>query len=287
MNRRLLYAALIVVALAACKEVGPPVNFYNTYINDSTYMVAAPATQAHNVLVEDFSGQSCPNCPGAHASVAAISASDSGRVIVLTYYGHLGPQSDTVSGYPLDLRSSTVDAISNDIYGGVNALPSGSVDRVAQAGVLDLYSSSWPSVISTRLTDNDSLNVYLRSSYDASINMDTITVTVVYTQNVSSAQFINIAVAEDSILGVQEFYTGDSSYVFDDVFRKMVTAVPSGDLVLPRGTYSKIPGRAYQRTYTCQLQPGWAAKHCKVVAFVTDATYQNVYQSAQINLTTH
>ena len=52
--------------LSACEEKGPLINFEDGPVASDTTYVAAPETpQTKKLLVEEFTGASCTNCPAA------------------------------------------------------------------------------------------------------------------------------------------------------------------------------------------------------------------------------
>ncbi len=280
---------------AGCKEVPPDINFGNSRATDTTYVGPVPATtDPHNVLVEEFTGESCVNCPQGHAVLDSAEVHNPGRVNVIALFeadGSLDTQPPSGAAY--DFRSNTAKAIANSaIYNGVNQLPSGGIDRVPVSGTTVIGYSSWAGDITGRLSTPDSLNLGISSTYNAASNTATIIATITYTQAVSTAQNLSIVVVQDSIIDYQAFPLGktDSTYLFNDVFLGMVTTVPFGDPVLDT-IPTKVAGRFLQTVYSYKL-PAFAQgavnpANCRVIAFVnapgTTGDYR-IMQSAQTKL---
>jgi hypothetical protein len=284
---------------AGCKENDTPLIFTNKAKADTSYLISpVPATDAHNVLVEEFTGQSCSNCPAAHTVLEGIESGDpAGTVNIIGMYLWNNPQSNPCPGSSLDLRDSTATNIANSsIFGGVSALPGGSVDRVPVSGVIQLSSGAWSGAVTTQLSVADPLNLSVQSTYSATTGLATIIVTVTYTQPVSIAQNISVVVVEDSIIGMQEYppftpaYPSDfdTFYVFKNVFRGMVSTPPGGDLI-NTPSVQKEAGRVYRRTYTYKpksVAPAIKPQNCRVIAFVNtnNGADYHIVQSAQCPL---
>jgi hypothetical protein len=253
---------------------------------DTTYILATvPATDPHNVLIEDFEGESCANSPAANTLLSSLASSSAARLNVITLYISDFVQTVPPVGSPHDLRNDTATLVANAVYGGLSALPGGGVDRVNNAQFFT--SSSWGSEVATRMAVPDSLNLGIVSNYDVSSGKITVVVTVIYTQNVSSPQNLSIAVLEDSITDYQEMPLAlDTSYQFNNVFRGFVTNPPYGDLILP-SIPVKAPGRVYKSIYTFTPKSSWMLNHLKFVAFVNgrNTPHLDVAQSAASKLT--
>jgi hypothetical protein len=301
----ILCSSILFTGCNGCKEIGPnviltaPPSGSGTGITDTTWVlssaaIAALTTDPHNVLVEEFTGQACSNCPAAHALLDGIAATyASGRVNIVSMYFTGGPQTVPPNGFLYDLRDSSATQISTTIYNSVSALPSGGVDRLpnaANAGSLLFYSSDWSGITATQQTVPDSVNLALSSSYNTTTSLATTTITVTYTHPVSTKQNISLVVVEDSITDLQEFpdsvHTG---YHFKSVMRGMENlSIPSGDPVLD-SIATKATGRVFRRICTYKLRTLTLAikpANCHVVAFVTanNGADQHVMQSAQSKL---
>jgi hypothetical protein len=254
-----------------CKENDAPIFFSTTPAVDSTYKAAVVATEPHNVLIEEFTGQSCSNCPSAHAQLDAIAAQagNEGRINIVSMYIYGGPQTFPPAGSLHDFRDSAATQVSSTIYGGVGSLPSGGIDRSRYNGNLVLLTTDWSNFINAQKAVEDSLNLDVTSSYTGGVA--TIKVTVTYTKDMASKQNISVYITEDGITDKQE--SGliiDDNYLFKDIFRGMITNQPLGDAVLDTMAV-KPAGQVYWRKYTytpdvTKVNPA----NCKVVAFVSN-----------------
>ncbi len=260
---------------------------------DSSYVLPAgslPSLQPHNVLIEEFSGQACSNCPGGHTTLDGIEASHPGRVNIVTMYFKGQPQAIPPSGAIYDFRNDTAYSITQLIYSDLAGLPSSGVDRIGSSRTF-LGASSWAGPITSQLTPPvpDSINLGISSSYNTLTGIATITDTVTYLYNVYGHQNVSIYVVEDSLIDKQEFPTTiNPAYLFMDVFQAMVNSAPMGNPVLD-SMVSKPQGQVYWRKYT--FNPSTTRivnpRHCRVVAFInnqgTGGDYR-VLQSVQCKL---
>src|SRR5271156_3806496 len=107
MKKIALALSCFVLLFAGCKEVDTPLDVTHTPSTDSIYLVSTVPSQVHNVLVEDFSGQDCSNCPAGRDIIDAASAANPGRINSIVLYTYSSPQTVPPSGHIYDLRDST------------------------------------------------------------------------------------------------------------------------------------------------------------------------------------
>jgi hypothetical protein len=293
--KKILFIILGGALFAGCKEKAPTIVLEKKAVVDSAYtLTTVPATDPHYVLVEEFTGQSCSNCPAAHVKLEEIKAHYNDRVIVMGLYkfniGQTTPPHEAI----YDFRDSSATLIADQIYNGVNQLPSAGVDRVPVGGSLKLNQSDWDPTVGSRSGMVDSLNLKIASSYNAADDEYVITANVVYTQKVTIPQNLTIAILEDSLVDKQDYPYGsiypndvNPAYGFTNVFRAMVSSAPSGDAILATATEKK-PGMGLQRKYIYKLKPGTVVNpaNCRVVAFVSNAVAGNnqIAQAAETKL---
>jgi len=292
MKKLMILTAVLGYVFSGCKEIGPPINLSSSggvSLGDTVYTVTpVPAMQPHNMLIEDFTGQSCTNCPPAHGLLEGYQATYPGRINVTCLYIYNFPQADPLNTSRYDFRDSAATTIGNIIYGGINQEPVAGIDRdpldSALVGPTVLLTSSgqWSSLIPAQLNVFDSVNLTVSSSYNSTTDSAVITLTVTYTQTVTSAQNISVAIVEDSMVDIQDdFPTVDTNYVFTDVLREYVTYVPSGDPILATMA-TKVPGTTLVRKYKAGLKSSWVPAHCRIIAYVNSAIAPySVWQSAE------
>ncbi len=301
MKKLLMAVCAGMLLLGSCKENDIPLDFKGgaKAVGDTTYVVAStlvPPADPHQVLVEEFTGGDCSNCPGARSTLDAVVAANKGLVNVVSI--HILPlaQGAPAAGAIYDLRTDIGTNIDAAIYNGgaAGGLPDAGIDRAfntISGSILQQGTGQWSGMITAELGLPDSVNLKVQSVYNAATNIASISVTATYTQNMSTSQNLSVVIVEDSIIDNQEFNDGTvhSGYVFMNTFRDMVTAQPNGNsLQATPGSDVKETGRVFFRnfSYTVPTTPYPNAKplvspyvhqspimnpaHCRVVAFVSN-----------------
>lgn len=263
--------------MVSCKETPPPINYGGSVVVDTTYEDPGniPAAEPHEVLVEEFTGQSCTNCPAAHDYLEKVREEHDNKLNVIGLYYEGITQTKPPTGAKYDLRQPAAKDIANTVYGGVNSIPAGGVERFSPSGAgIKLGQAEWENAITTRLAVPTPVNIKIESRYNAKDRIDSVKITLAYTSTVSYKHNLCIAVLEDSIIDKQEYpsthpiYPKENpNYVFTNVFRSMVTGTISGDPVLT-SIPSKGPGRVIVRNYTYKVPEEFKPEHCRIVAYL-------------------
>jgi len=288
----LLFSAIIaglLTAISSCKEVGPNINLHGNAnsVSDTTYIespVAAP--ESRNVLIEEFTGVNCPNCPAGHALEASIESSYApGKVVGVA----LHPINSLGTKFPFSLQNLEDPYAGTllSILGNPGAEPCAAIDRVLFAGQSYIPSlrDYWSSFVTQEMTSPTQVNLALSDMYNASNGVVTVVAQIHYTQNVSQPNNITIELTEDSVVTAQlDGSVIDTFYVHNNVLRSILTST-TGDNVAYNANVTLVEGRVIQLVYQDTISSQWNPQHMSVVAFVHEhANSQIVYQSRKISL---
>ena len=273
-------AAIIVISFNGCKEVGPEINLTETdYI---TYLETPEAASQKIILLEDFTGAACPNCPDGHIAIADVIDANPGKVVAIAEYNYFG---DPLYG---DQIFVTDEAYNLDKYllGPVTGWPAIFIDRKDFGG--DDYLAELPENVAPfsdeQLSLSSPVNLYVENTYDAATRLLTTHVTIKYTDDVTATNNLSIALTESGIIAAQidDNVGGEvPDYEHNHMLRKMLTYY-EGD-ALPE---ENIAGRVYEFEYTYTLNDDWNADNMHVVAFVHNAETDNkeVLQVAEVEV---
>jgi hypothetical protein len=289
-------AIAISLSLWGCKEKVSGFDFSNVVASDTTFIApAVEAPQWRRVLIEEFTGVSCPPCPQGHIILKAIlaqhhnSAGNFDSVSVIGIQSSGIPQAEPVHEAPYaskhDNRTADGSEIYNSVYGTFGAIPRAGIDRIRSNNVLSIAKDFWASTVTDRLKVPTAVNITLTSSYDAGTRQAIIKVHVAYTGRVDKKQNLNLAIIENDIIDAQKNDLEiDSLYQHEHVLRDMLTSATGSAMM--GAVASKEPGRVYERTFIYDVNPDWVPENCRLIAYVTnnEGTDVEVQQSAEIPL---
>lgn len=220
----ILWGVLFVV-LSACKEVGPDINLHDqvndTTLRDTTYMInVLPQPQLRNVLLEEFTGVRCINCPDGHEQIKNILYAHQGRVIAVSLHSEfLGV---AYPGQP-ELRIPEAQDL-EELLGPAAAKPMASIDRVLFSGETSIlqFIPQWSGRVAERVQVSVLVNVEIENQLFGADLISRITITCL--QNLVGTYRLTVLLTEDSIRAAQLTSSGvDSSYVHHHVARAFMT----------------------------------------------------------------
>lgn len=267
------------VLFSACtKEIGPAIDFSKVQAKDTFYMAPVENAQLKNVLIEEFTGVKCPNCPDGHDIVATIQNANPNRVIAIGYYPFNQAQTQPLTGLTKeDFRLTDATDLST-LLGGVQFLPIAAVDRKMFGGAILTARTLWSSNVQSQLAVATPINMQLSVTYDDATREAIIKTSLKYTSALSNKHNITLAIYENNIVDAQEYPSYiDSNYTFKHVLRDVITPVGGSSVLDSMAT--KAAGLVFEKTTLYTLPAKWNPSNCKIVAFVHDAAAtKEVYQ---------
>ncbi len=280
-------AALLLLSgfFTACEEKGPNINLTapTAIATDTTYTATVETVQARQVLVEEFTGVKCPNCPEGHAVLRSLLTSFPNGVNIVSYQAYNSAQTEPIKNETRsDNRTQAATEISTSVFGGIPSLPTAGIDRAPDGGSLLNSRSLWPAITTTRSKIAPPVNLTISSEYDAASRQVTATVRMAYTQSVTQPHRLSLAITEGNIIDAQEYPDSvQLDYEHEHVFRQFVTANTGDDLLKDMTT--KEAGRVIERQFKFVLKEAYKPENCYLLGFVhyADGNEKSVMQSAE------
>lgn len=281
---------MMITSFFSCKEKNDVINTGGTVVlTDTTYTKTPDTVVARKVLVEEFTGATCTNCPDARQYLKAISDANPNRIISIELHTNNHIKGEPVKYiHKYDLRSIDETDIFKSIFRGYfpfGSIPNAGIDRTASGGEILFMRANWASIINTRITTESPIKLTLTNTYDDAKASGIIKVNASYTKSISTKNYISIAIIEDNIVDAQEFLDHvDTFYNFQHVFRKSFTPA-SGTEILSTIT-TKEPGRVYEGSFKYNIDAAWKPENCRIVVWVhnNDANTKEVLQAEEIHV---
>lgn len=213
------------------------------------------------VLIEDFTGQRCVNCPTATEAIEKLQE-QYGADKVIAVGIHSGPfgHRTTMSSPRLSLCTETGDAYYTQW--GIESQPGVKINRGAP-----IYNSAqYGAVVRGEMQKTTTLDLALDVEYDTSTRSVDININATTSENVSGK--LQVWVVENNIVDVQYMPDGslNMAYVHQHVFRTSVTSDIYGD------EFSVTDAAPATASYQVTLDETWEAEHVAIVAFVSNAS---------------
>lgn len=259
----------ITLLLPSCKEEGPIILLEEAEIPlvDTTYVIDnIPEAEEKVVLMEEFTGVRCTNCPIGHAKVAELYAAHGERFIAIGVHSNfLGAPYEGNE----DFRTESANALNNAL-GPVNGKPSAFVDRKIFPGnqTRDIINPDlWTGFVAQQLASATPLNIDLEI-VDLNENERIVRyrIALTYTEN-AQAHNLGFAITENNLVAAQlNAGTVIENYNHQHVLRTFLTPVIGTPL-----TVELEMGRVIIKEFEFEVPLEWNIDNLELIAFIRAA----------------
>ena len=235
--------------LASCDEIS----------QDERLTYVEPPQVSRAVLIEDYTGQYCVNCPRATEEIERL-IEQYGDTTVIAVAIHSGPFGK-YKGEPSPLYTETGDMYFSKW--GMSAQPVGLVDRLF--GPMLFSYTDWAGGVNYEIAFKAPVSFMTEASYDEETRQAAIEVQTIGLDSALVSGKLQVWLIEDSIDSFQLMPDGSRQehYNHMHVFRASVND-PWGDEV------SVAHGQVAAKNYAIRLDPAWVPEHCAIVTFLYD-----------------
>jgi len=274
-----IFLILAVIVFAACDVIEPP-------YTDEYVPPPIDDTVVRKVILEEYTGHLCINCPTAAVKAHELKALYGEQLILMTihagYYAGLSSPN-----YMTDFTTSVGDDLDN-FFMASSVVPCGIVNRKQFSGSYILQSSAWGSKISdlTALAPDADINI-IRTFNSGTSTVD-LNTRVDFFSEISNPVMISAYLTEDSIIDYQKNNnsavgtTPDiANYNHMHILRGSLNGT-WGDTLSATGA---MPGNQITTTISGAVtNSAWNKDNMHVVVFIYDAVTYEMIQAEEVKL---
>lgn len=237
--------------------------------DDERYLPVERPNIERVVLVEEFTGQSCVNCPNGAATIHALQTNYPGSVIAVCFHPQGTPFTAPLYGIDLGLTSEQATDYFN--YYKPNGFPA----AIINGGELLYNIDQWSTAVSSALSTESPADINLDCEYDADTRKLTANWNVVFNHMYSSPCSLLLWVMENGIVGPQTSTTGPMfDYTHNHVFRQSMNGLWGESIGDNFATEQSLNGSS-----SITLPESWKAENIQVVAFIFQTSSKRVEQA--------
>lgn len=213
-----------------------------------------PQAVGRNVLIEDFTGQRCVNCPNATEEIARLQQ-QYGADTVIAVGIHSGPFSKSVRGVPYDLYTADGDEYFN--YWKVESQPKGVIDRKGTSDYI-----SWATIVREELAKTSPLQLKASANYNPVSRSVAVDVSALGLEGTSTGR-LQVWLTEDGIQAFQYMPDGTTNreYIHNHVLRCAVNGTWGTE-------FSVREAETVESHFECSLDEKWVPENMDAVVFV-------------------
>lgn len=252
---KILISILFALAVQSCDKMEMP---YKQSGNNQG------GTETKKVLLEDYTGHTCPNCPTASRLAISLQELYEGKLIVMSV--HAGFFAEPL-GVPFDddFRSEAGSSW-NDQF-GISSYPKGMINRIEKGGSNIFDHGTWSSTVAELIDDPAVASLKIATDYNMTDRKLDIGLTSKLLTDTTGKFKVQVCIIEDSIVGAQKDGTKIiQDYVHRHVLREAVNTPSGSDLVSGGG--QDLLNTEYTHSFSLTLNSAYVDNHCTVVAWI-------------------
>lgn len=278
--------ALLLFAFAGCDKIEEPYS-KTLAVADTT---ACPVPQfpevtqvQQRVLLEDYTGQTCVNCPEAALIAHNLKSIHGDNLIVLSV--HAGDFAEPYNNglYTYDFRTEAGN-IWNAFY-GVTYYPAGIINRRGYPGSHLVSSAAWAGKVSAVMSETPLIDLQMINTYDDELRKLCTHVNTRFITTLDKNLKLVVVLTESKIIKPQKNYNQDIGTVPDIVDYEHNHALRQA-ITLPWGTSIAIEGtpnpESAVKSFMTILDEEFIPENCTVIAFIYDEATTEVLQVIEV-----
>lgn len=234
------------------------------------------------VLLEEFTGHQCPNCPAAAKEASDLHDYYGDRFIIIAY--HAGWFARTTADFPTDYRTAIGEEFNS--FFQVTSYPKGMINRKLYNSSLLLNPLDWGSAIESIVYNEPRVRLDITKTYIPTNRFLTVNATVKSLTDVNPLN-VSVFVTESNLVSPQKV-SGDSNYPDGLIPEYVHNHVFRGSLNGAWGSSAFSQGVGANRTETITvsgtLNESWIPENIEIVCFAYDASTGEVIQVEKIKL---
>lgn len=263
------------VFITACDIIEPPFKQQTGQIG----------TAERKVLLEDYTGHTCVNCPTAALLSQNLKNIYGDKLIVMDVHaGYFArPQS---APFNADYRSQAGEAWDQFFNISANGNPNALINRMKNNTFWHFPPGSWSTRVAEAMQGEATAKIELNTTFNASSRRLDITAKTIFVSARQGSVKLQVCLVEDSLVSAQRNNDPNAGttplieqYVHRHVLREAVNGI-WGDPILS----NPQPGNSATKSYQLTLPSAYKAEHCSVVVFVYDAETYEVLQVEEKHL---
>jgi hypothetical protein len=270
-------AVFALLLVASCDKVEGP------YKKDNSGGGGTDTTLVRKVLVEDYTGHKCGNCPRATRALYDLKNVYGDKLIIMAV--HAGTFATVFPPgapyYTYDFRNPNGVQLDADFGISVAGNPNGMVNRKMVNGSYIISSTQWADEVAIALSSTAPVpaSITIETVYNSTTRSLTANVTTRYFEALSGTYRLSVYMLEDAIVNWQKDYDVTPNDVPDYVHREVLRGAMNG-------TYGDVvtgttAGSEQTYSFTSTLGTDWDENHMYVVAFLHNDATKEIIQVEQ------
>jgi hypothetical protein len=277
----------------ACDKIDEPLKLIGEEdipqnIDDTLFFVDSTIVLRKQVLLEDYTGHKCVNCPEWAIFAHELADELNHKLVIIGIHAGYYAKPDTVGGYPADLRTPAGEELYTDFQ--ISANPIGMINRVEYNGNMQINPNSWEIVINEQLATEPVVGLTVRNKYYPNLNTVLINMDAVALTDMAGKYKLCVFITEDHVVSPQKNNNttiGPTPNWLDYEHMSLLR----DDLNTTYGTYisttgEMVTGEIYKKEFVYKINENWVTENCNIVVYLYNEETWEVAQVAELGIKT-
>lgn len=233
---------------------------------------------SRNVLIQEFSGQRCVNCPNGAAAIASMTESYGSNIVPMTMH-----PDNTIFTMPMGSETDLISEIATEyykFYKSPDSFPCAIFDGHLTNNSTNIQ--KWEDDAKEALAEGSSANIDLIANYDDMSRQVTVNYSVTFSHDYQERLDIVVWVVESGIVAPQMSLTGTiRDYVNNHILRASLNGT-WGEKLADGGNYKM--NQEYRGTVTGEMSLKWVPSNCEIVVALLHPDTKYVEQAQQCHI---
>lgn len=270
-----LMALCIFLGLGCDRITGPFVEIQQDIDTTWNPVFMPRANPIKKILLEDFTGHQCGNCPRAHEEVQNLSNQYPEKLIVLSEHVGYFAEVHSSGKYTYDFRTTVGNEIDNEFGASAAGLPKGMINRISYNNSKIHDKNLWNTLVSQELQKPVLADIQILYKWNSKKTKLDVAVQAKNIQlNTSENYKLFVYLVEDSIINWQKDYSKNPSDIPDYVHRHVLRASFNGTW----GENVVWSNQLFEKKYALNIPDGYQKDKLSVVAAIYETNSKEIIQ---------
>jgi len=220
----------------------------------------------HVVLLEEFTGKGCTNCPKGSRELENLLTQFPNNLVAVSLHAGFFANPNFFPLGQYDLRTDEGEFLIDYLTQPIG-YPSGVVNRTPVNGDMQLGLNQWASAITAAIQEPPAVEFSITRTFDVNTGQLVVTIDGIGKEALEGELRVSVMITESGIIDAQDDLEAGGiveDYNHKHVLRDMLTP-PDGAPILDNIAI----GETFSTTYTTTLDTSWVAGNMEVIAFVS------------------
>jgi hypothetical protein len=276
----LFFVFTVLIASTSCDKIDAP------YARKSEGPDTSTAVK-RKVLIEDFTGHRCPNCPEAAVLAHDLLEKYPNQLLLLTVHSS-GSFSTPIPGGPFayDFRTAVGDELNSTFNIEPFGYPNGMISRrSSESGKYAISPDYWEDSITSLLDDEPVASLKMTKTYTEATRNSTINVETTFLTETDADYYLVVYLSEDSIIKPQmnnNAAVGSTPVINNYVHMHVLRASYNGTFGTQLTSGVVSAGTVKTNTFQLVLGAEWADKNCHALAILFRDDNKEIMQVEEV-----